>query len=358
LSELALAEKVGVFHIENDEALMRFLSNKKESTASTYGCIFESQFLPFLSQYQFGGHTFRNFKDVIDAISLDFALPVSQKELIDNAILADFVKYLKKQDLSPDSIKLAVGAVQSAAKFWKLQITTKDIGLPDGGAQTESFDWDPNSIAIFNALLRTPRYRAFDAFAYQSGLAKDDVLARHYIDIKKEYEAYTIRGEKVFPCFRLTRGKTNVHHHTCISFEAMQLLKVHFDHEFGENGTPQPNDLIFNMNPRPINEVYVDRALKYLGEPWPYNNPMGPHSKRKAFRKATVAVGNCPSEFAEYFMGHNCGGGDMKKTYSTMDTVSWAEVYLKFGVPNLKFEILSYDEAVKRVAKMRQAANP
>jgi len=97
------------------------------------------------------------------------------------------------------------------------------FNLPDAEAETESYDWNIPMFEKFNALLRTPRYRAFDAFLFQSGLGSQDVLCRKYNEIKDSFEA----GKSVIG-FKLTRGKTKVKHHACIGPEAIQLLKAYF----------------------------------------------------------------------------------------------------------------------------------
>jgi len=337
-----------------DDSVERFLESLKPSTSNTYRISFQKHFLPFLGQWQFKTRTgdvlqFRTFKEVLDEITRDQRREVADKEMFERELVKAFVKYVSVQ--SPKSQTNRVAAIQSCAKYWGVVITTKWTNLPDATAQTESYEWSQETIAQFNALLRTPKYRAFDAFCYQSGLAKADVLARHYRDIKKNYEAFVFNNEPVVPCFRVTRGKTGVHHNTCISDEAMMLTKVYFDVMYGENGTPEPDDRIFDLEERPINEVYVDRAHKMIGD-WPYNCPMGPHSKRKAFRNALVENG-CPSEYAEYFMGHALGNID--KTYSTRTADGWAEVYMKYK-QHLSFPILTYEDVRKALAKTAKSA--
>lgn len=325
-----------------DDAVLRFLASKKTSTANTYRAAFEKHFIPFLRQFEFQGRHFSTFKEVVSAVKHDMSIDDTQ--LLDEAVFGGFVKFLTAEQLAPKGIVNRVCAVQSAFKFWKCPVSTKGFNLPDAEAETESYDWNIPMFEKFNALLRTPRYRAFDAFLFQSGLGSQDVLCRKYSDIKEQFEA-----GKVLIGFKLTRGKTKVKHHTCIGPATIQLLKIYFNDEYGEGKTPQPEELIFPMSRRPVDDIYADRAHKLIGT-WPYNNPMGPHSRRKFFRKQLVKVGKCPSEFAEHFMGHKLQ--DIKQIYSTMDVQSWIEVYEEYAAPNLHFQILDY-ETVKKSLKAK-----
>jgi integrase len=324
-----------------DYSVERFLTGCKPSTASTYRCTIEKHFIPFLDDFEFQGRRFYTFKEVIDAISLDQALPVGQKVLLDREIVCAFGKYLEAKKQAPKSIVNRVGAIQSAAKFWGVTMTTRYTNLPDAEAQTESYDWTIPMIEKFNALLRTPKYRCLDAFLFQSGLGISDVLCRKWSEIKADYEA------GITPCFKVTRGKTGVKHHTCIAKETTQLMKIYFDDKFGKGKTPEPDQRIFDLGRRPVDDIYANRAHMLIGS-WPFNNPMGCHTKRKAFRNMVVGQGNCPSEYAEYYMGHELGA-DIKKTYSTRSVDGWRSLYDTKLAPFLHFQILDYEKVRKEL---------
>jgi integrase len=324
-----------------DDALERFLASKKPSTSNTYRTAFTSHFIPFLGQFEFKGRRFSTFKEVVSAVKNDMSLPIDEIQLLDVAVFDGFGQYLKAKKLAPKGIVNRVGAVQSAFKFWKCPISTKDFNLPDAEAETESYDWNIPMFEKFNALLRTPRYRALDAFLFQSGLGSQDVLCRKYGEIKKQFE------DGAMPIgFKLTRGKTRVKHHACIGPETIQLLRAYFDDEYGIGINPDSEAKIFPMSRRPVDDIYADRAHKLIGS-WPFNNPMGPHSRRKFFRKQLVKVGKCPSEYAEHFMGHKLK--DIQNIYSEMDVASWCEIYKEYGVPNLHFQILDYEKVKKEL---------
>jgi hypothetical protein len=87
-----------------DYSVERFLTGCKPSTASTYRCTIEKHFIPFLDDFEFQGRRFYTFKEVIDAISLDQALPVGQKVLLDREIVCAFGKYLEAKKQAPKSI--------------------------------------------------------------------------------------------------------------------------------------------------------------------------------------------------------------------------------------------------------------
>jgi len=48
-------------------------------------------------------------------------------------------------------------------------------------------------------------------------------------------------------------------------------------------------------------------------------------------------------------MGHKLK--DIQQTYSEMDVASWVEIYVEYGVPNLHFNILDYNQ-VKKALKL------
>jgi hypothetical protein len=364
----------------SDEILEEFLSFLKPSTASVYRITFQKHFLPYLKTVQFHGEEIPNLRVMLDLISADQARPVREKENVGRALFKGFCDYLKAEGMAPKSIVNRIGAVQSLCKFKELSVSTKYIQTPEPVAQTISFAWNIQWFEIQNAYLKHADYRALAACTFQSGSGIGDVLVRPYSLIQKGYEAqleniakqvaqlefsktYTLSPE--FPVksviFRAVRGKTGVEHRTGYGPESLVLLKRHFDEQYGENGAPKPEAPIFDMQRRPIDEMFAVRAKTLIGE-WPYRNPMGIHGFRKFFRKRMVKEGKCPSEYAEYFMAHQLKG-DMRKTYSEMDDTEWLQIYREYAesklqptgeyVPGfLSFRILPLEVAQKEFKKL------
>lgn len=349
-------------HAHMDDALERFLAGKKPSTAASYRCNFTKYFIPFLDTHEFLGAKFYTFREAVDAIKADNALPSNQMTLLEDNFINQFLDYLdiqivNEKPLSKLSKRRVFAAVQSAMKKWKLSISVKDYSVPQANAETESYEWNLQDISIFNALLKHPEYRALDAYQFQSGLGLGDVIVRPYIDIKEAFEAFVFRNEEIIPCYKMTRGKTGVKHHNCIGPEAMMLVKVMFDERYGENGVPEPNDLIFPFKrERPIHDVYAARARDFLGS-WPYSNPMGPHSKRKAFKTFLTKKGakdeGLPSVIVEHYMGHKLK--TIEQTYVAMQTSDWRQIYMEKCLPALHFDIITTEEAVKLLKKRKAA---
>lgn len=177
-----------------------------------------------------------------------------------------------------------------------------------------------------NALLKLPKYRAFDAFLFQSGLGSNDVLRLKYSVIQSDFE------DGIIPiCFRVVRGMSGRVHHTCIGPETIQLLKVHFD----KNGIPKSEQPIFNMSRCSIDAIYADRAKK-LSISLDFGNAMSPHSLRKFFRKRIIQS-HCPSPYVEHFMGHDLDSLQMVDASIKVDDCR--EVYTKY-MSALSFQIL------------------
>lgn len=377
-----------------DEILEEFLSYLKPSTASVYRITFQKHFLPYLKTVEFHGERIPNLQVMLDLISADQARPVREKQNVGRAIFKGFCEYLKTKEerdktgkvirkgMAPKSIVNRVGAVQSLCKFKDCGVSTKWIQMPEPIAQTKSFAWAIQWFEIHNAYLKHADYRALSACTFQSGSGISDVLDRPYGLIQKQYEAqleniakqtayiaasktYTLSPE--YPVksivFRAVRIKTGVEHRTCYGPESLILLKRHFDEIYGENGVPKPEEPIFRMQRRPIDELFAVRAKVLIGE-WPYRNPMGIHSFRKFFRKRMVKECHCPSEYAEYFMAHQLKG-DMRKTYSEMEDHEWLQIYREYGEPKLlpdgtlqtglAFRILPLEVAQREFKKLSTA---
>jgi integrase len=290
-----------------NDPLERFLADCKPTTRQTYRFAFEKHFIPFISTFEFQGQriplTPRKFLDII---RIDQAKPLDEKQLINNR----------------------VSAVQSFANYWGLNISTKFIQLPEPIALTKSFAWTTEKFEQFNLLLEKPIYRALDACLFQSGLGISDVLCRTYGEIKMEFEKGTVPI-----CLNVVRIKTKIQHRTFLGPEAATLLKAYFK----GRRRPKPDELIFDIKKRVVDATFSVAAHKLIGE-WEYRNPMSPHSRRKFFRKKLVKEGKCPSEYAEYFMGHALKS-DMRKVYSEMSDDEWAEIYTEY-MPYLSFRIL------------------
>jgi len=312
-----------------NDPLERFLADCKPTTRQTYRFAFEKHFIPFISTFEFQGKRIPlTPSKFLEIIRIDHVKPLEEKQLIDRAILSGFREFLEKEGLSSNGINNRISAVQSFANYWGLNISTKFIQLPEPIALTKSFAWTTEKFEQFNLLLEKPMYRALDACLFQTGLGISDVLCRTYGEIKKEFEKGTVPI-----CLNVVRIKTKVQHRTFLGPEALTLLKAYFK----GRRRPKPDELIFDVKKRVVDETFAVAAHRLYGE-WEHRNPMSPHSRRKFFRKKLVKEGKCPSEYAEYFMGHALKS-DMRKVYSEMSDEEWREIYTEY-MPYLSFRIL------------------
>lgn len=194
----------------------------------------------------------------------------------------------------------------------------------------QSYDWNIPMFEKHNALLKMAKYRALDAFLFQSGLSLSEVLRCKFEVIQQEFE------DGIVPiCFGVIRGMTGYKHHTCIGPEAIQLLKVYFE----KVGMPNPEDPIFRMcvGTRQIYNLYADREKKMLGFT-PFRNVMSPNSLRKFFRHLMLN-GGCHSKYIEYFCGHQVNRFYAWELDFPRPANYWRKIYEQY-MPNLRFQIL------------------
>ncbi len=326
--------------LELDASVEAFLSDCKASSAKTYRSRLYVHFIPFLKSYVFDGEVVGTSDRFLDLVSADQAKAKREKRFVARAILNDFAKHLSTTGLSPNSVNAVFGAIHSLGKYYEVPISNKFLKeIPAPIAQTKSFAWTIEAFEKFSVLLEKPMYRALDACSFQSSLGIKDLLGLTYGKIQREFEAGIVPL-----CLSCVRQKTSVEHRTFLGPESIQLLKAYFDLE----GTPEPEEKIFPVTARTVQAVFANRAHKLIGD-WPYRNPLGIHSRRKFFRKQLVKVGECPSEFAEYFMAHKLKA-DIRKTYSEMSDDEWRDVYRKY-MRYLSFRIFPVEKTREKTKR-------
>jgi len=205
-------------------------------------------------------------KAFLDRVSEDQDLPKRERKRVARNVLRSYKDYMAQQGLKPKTVNTYITAIQSLASYFEIEITTKFLNLPKPKVQTKAHAWLPETIAKFTKLLEQPMYQAINAIFYQSGLSISDTLDLSYGDIKKEFEAGTVPIQLDFT--EKGRHKTQVEFRSFISDESVELLRRHFK----ASGVPAPEEKLFKISDRAVQDYYVRRAKEMLGS-WNNRNP-------------------------------------------------------------------------------------
>jgi integrase len=308
-----------------------WLSAIKKSSSDTYrsGLIQFQQYLRGLPDPSWQASA-APLKLFLDQVAEDQDLPARERKRVARTILRGYVIYLKDHGFLPKSIHGYINPIQSMAAYFEVEgITTRFINMPKAKVKTKPHPWTVTDFEKFMVLLQKPMYQSITSLYWQSGLSVSDEQRILFGGIKDEFEA------EVCPiCLDFTsegRHKTGVEFRTFFGPETIELLKRYFKAE----GTPEAEDLLFQVTDRAIQKYYAVRAREILGD-YPGRNPMSEHTLRKKFRTNVVNAG-CPESYAEYFMGHDLEG-DLRKTYTNMSNDQWRAEYKKY-LPALAFKV-------------------
>lgn len=320
-----------------DEDVQAFLADLKPSTAETYRPSMKHLTLFFrdLKLQLRDGRVVEvaSPRNALNLIIEDRAKGLNDKNFIEREIGKAFRKYLESYGLKPKGMANKAAAWQSYAQHEGVEnVSMKYTQMPDPIVQTKSYPWTNETFGKFLGLCPDTKYRAIFVGQSQSGLGIGDITAIPYKVIQKDFEA------GIDPIgLDLVRHKTSVEHVTFFSTETIALL-----HQlFKEEGTPCPDERIFDVKERSVQDYMAVRAHKMLGD-YGDRNPMNSHSIRKLFRKKVVNAG-CPESYAEYWEAHNLNG-DLRKTYTAMSMDEWRVEYRKYA-PALKVTIIEPEAA-------------
>jgi integrase/recombinase XerD len=276
--------------------------------------------------YRAGLTAFRSFygprgtiRDFMDQVAEDEKRTLLEKTRIARNILSEFVEWLEAQGYKPKTVKAYVAAVQSEARYFDLNISTRYVNIPPSQPVSRKHPWTLEDVARFVGMMRKPEYRSLAATMFQSGLGVSDVLALTYGDIQHEYEL------GITPlCLDLTRIKTNTPHVTFVGSWGTALLREHLT-----DAKPRPSDPLYSKSLRNVDRQF-ERLGKNFIEPYQGSNPCRPHSLRAAFR-TLLADHRVEPLYIEFWMGHRVP--EQQRVYVSKSREGWRQTYREQAEP-------------------------
>ncbi|MEM2972045.1 MAG: tyrosine-type recombinase/integrase [Candidatus Bathyarchaeia archaeon] len=294
-----------------DSEVLEFLSVLKLGTRNVYG----SGLAAFQEFYSCQG----SIKDFLDHVEQDRLLPRSQRKRVDRLTLNGFVAWLQNRGYSPKTIRIYVGAVQSLAKYYDVQISLRYVQLPPSQSVNKKHPWTIEEIGDFIALMDKPLYRSVAASIVQSGLSLSDILALKYGDMKEEFE------KGITPiCISLTRKKTGIAFITFMGSWSVKLLKNYLANLKLDDEAP-----IYDVSARAVHTYFHKTAQKFASN-FKGRNPYSPHSLRAAFR-TFLSDHKVDPLYIEFWMGHAIP--EQQKAYIIKSRESWRQTYREQAEP-------------------------
>jgi len=263
----------------------------------------------------------RSVSEFLDEVEADLRLPRRERKRVARNALKGFVKFLQKKGLAPKTIRAYVGAVQSFARYFDINISSRFIGLPSSQPISKKFPWTTEKVAEFIQLISNPMVRTIAVCLFQSGISISDLLALTYGDIKYEFE------HGITPlCFDLARIKTDVPYMTFIGRWGVNTLK-----EYLKDRELDLSDPIFpggESTKRLVEHHFQKASKKFYGE-YQGRNPCRPHTLRAAFRTILGDAG-ADRDVVEFWMGHKLP--EQLRVYHSRTRDGWRALYVQYEV--------------------------
>jgi integrase len=332
-----------------EETEKRYLESKKPSTARIY----RSSLRRFKVYYPEG------IPGLIRQIEEDTE-GNKEREVYDRIrpgedVLRGFVKWQEEKGYSPNSMRLALAAIQNCLKYYGITVSYDFITLPQAIPldRNKKHQWTIDQIKKFVESAEYLREKAFIMFAFQSGLGIGDILDLNYGDIRREYE------EGVLPlAVEGYRKKTGVPLRTFIGRDTVKLLRLYLESRPGI----QSGDPLFTLlgSSERANQATIQKQLRKYAEKLNFIydedlengfNPARPHSLRSGFRSRLT--GKMDGDLIEFFMAHDIG--QHKSTYINMPLEDLREIYASYE-HLLSIEKTSRDEKAEGSHQVTEAA--
>lgn len=327
-----------------------FLSRKGESTREIYdfGLTKWEAYLRTRPEYATVEDPLFEF---LADVKIDKNRDILQMKYIGNTVMTDFWVWANQQrqkNGKPYSNKTKTNwgaAMLSFGKLFGVELSTRDTNPPSSQAENEKHEWVLPELGKFIESMKMISYQAVGTAILQSTLRLSDLLGENlpYSTIQKEFEA------GICPVCILVKSseKTNVRHRTFLGSLAVTKLKALFE----ERGTPAPDEPVFDIKERSVEDYFAAHAKKMFGAWTGSQNPYSPHSLRAAADTLLNDAG-CPESAIEYFSGHD--SGDIKLTYRKRSTDRWREFYKRFEWA-LDYSVKPEDRPKTTLADIRKA---
>ncbi|UCD39771.1 MAG: hypothetical protein JSV87_05000 [Candidatus Bathyarchaeota archaeon] len=194
----------GVIQRRFGDEIEEYLQLKSKATRYVYS----SAFGHFLRFYQGKHGEGKGFSDYLDRIFGELKKPRREQRRIAEIELVDFIKYLREQGKSNNTIRLYFAAVQNLLKYKQVMVSSIFIGnLPPSTEKpiNHKHEWTTEEIKAFLDAAPTYRDKAIIACLFQSGLGVNELTQLNYDTVEEELE------KGIVPiCLKLVRQKTAV----------------------------------------------------------------------------------------------------------------------------------------------------
>jgi hypothetical protein len=254
-------------------------------------------------------------------VKKDRNLDVLEMKYEERRIVKGFFGWLEEKGYAPKSRLVFVASVQSFGLYYQVPISTKFTDPPASTAVNEKCEWTLEMVGKFIESMDSSFYQSLSTSLLQCTLRLSDVIGENlpYRVIQNEFES------GIVPVCILIKNseKTQVRHRTFLGSLAVKKLKAYFE----EAGTPKPDEPIYPISDRTVDEYFV-RVAKKMFPAWTGQNPYGPHSLRGA-ASTFLSDALCPESAIEYLGGHSLDK-DVKLRYRRRSTERWRLFYNQF----------------------------
>jgi hypothetical protein len=254
-------------------------------------------------------------------VKKDRNLDVLEMKYEERKIIKGFWRWLAAKGYAPKSQLVHVAAVQSFGLYYQVPISTKFTDPPASTAVNEKCEWTLEMLGKFIESMESSFYQSLATSLLQCTLRLSDVIGENlpYKIIQKEFES------GIVPVCILIKNseKTLIRHRTFLGSLAVKKMKAYFE----EEGTPKPDEPIYPISDRTVDEYFARTAKKMFPE-WKGQNPYGPHSIRGA-ASTFLSDALCPESAIEYLGGHSLDK-DVKLRYRRRSTERWRVFYKQF----------------------------
>lgn len=304
-----------------------YLKLKSGPTGSSY----QSGFIKFLEYYRKKHGPDKSMTDFLDAVFENFKKPLREQtpRLIETEFV-DFVNYLKELNISSNSIRVYIAALQNFLKFYNISVSIGFIGnmpQPVAMQQNGKHEWKIEQIKQYVDAANNYRDKALILCLFQSGLGINEVLMLNYGDIKEELE------KDVMPIhLKLRRKKTGVEFRTFLGRDAIKYLKLYL----ATRGSLNKDSPLFTLgvsDTKRLTDAATEMKFREIAPKLDFinmdnfengYNPARPHSLRAAF--SSRLTGKIDRVLIEFWMGHEIG--EEKRAYLNMPLEEMRELYM------------------------------
>jgi site-specific recombinase XerC len=301
-----------------------YLALKKTSTSKIY----RSALRRFTKYYKTVSGEDKTISDFLDSIFDEYKKDRREQKRIAEIVIVEFIRHLKNNGLSGNSIRLSFAALQNFLKYKGININTIFVGnLPAqlGKKVNKKHPWKIEHLKEFVQKASSYRDKALILCMFQSGLAVQEICDLNYGEVRKDLEL------EVLPiCLELVRQKTSIPFKTFFGRDAVKYLKLYLQtRKKLKDSSPlfsklaREERLTTNAVQQRFSEIAQELSFISKQDMEGYN-PCRPHSMRSGFKSRLT--GKVSDTLIEFWMGHQLQG--VSDNYLNKPTEELREDYM------------------------------